>query len=178
MMRAHLGLALAAKALSAADISPRLIAARSCTCPAPVTGRKRRAGWMLGDANAQPHGGHPAAESWAWLSRGAQCSGVRRCVMGATTTTPRGVWRAALTPPRPPSRSRAGTTSRVYFVLLGHAPGSAPPVASVAWACAPPLATAAAAKVVAAVGPQRRRWLRRLRKWRRQRRWRLRSRHL
>ena len=36
----------------------------------------------------------------------------------------------------------AGTTSRFYFVLLGHAPGSAPPVASVAWAYTPPAPTA------------------------------------
>ena len=35
-----------------------------------------------------------------------------------------------------------GTTSRFYFVLLGHAPGSAPPVASVAWAYTPPAPTA------------------------------------
>ena len=35
----------------------------------------------------------------------------------------------------------AATTSRFYFIMLGHAPGSAPPVASVAWAYAPPAPT-------------------------------------
>ena len=38
-----------------------------------------------------------------------------------------------------------GTTSRFYFVLLGHEPGSAPPQASVAWAYAPLPATATGA---------------------------------
>jgi hypothetical protein len=32
-------------------------------------------------------------------------------------------------------------TSRFYFVMLGHAPGTAPPVASVTWAYTPPAAT-------------------------------------
>ena len=40
----------------------------------------------------------------------------------------------------------ASTTSRYYFIMLGHAPGTAPPVASVTWAYAPPVATPSASR--------------------------------
>ena len=35
----------------------------------------------------------------------------------------------------------SSATSRFYFIMLGHAPGSAPPVASVTWEYTPPVAT-------------------------------------
>jgi len=35
----------------------------------------------------------------------------------------------------------SSTTSRFYFIMLGHAPGSAPPVASVTWVYTPPVPT-------------------------------------
>jgi hypothetical protein len=40
----------------------------------------------------------------------------------------------------------ASTASRYYFIMLGHAPGTAPPVASVTWAYAPPAATPSASR--------------------------------
>ena len=40
----------------------------------------------------------------------------------------------------------APTTSRFYFIMLGHAPGSAPPMASVTWAYTPPAATSSSTR--------------------------------